>query len=56
MGLQAERITEVCDALGLSGMANQYDALVQAAAKAESSNTALTSAMLDRILHHSHVI
>lgn len=37
MSLQAERITEACEALGLSGMANQYDALAQAAAKAESS-------------------
>ena len=39
MSLQAERITEACEALGLSGMANQYDALAQAAAKAESSYT-----------------
>ena len=39
MSLQAERITEVCDALGLSGLANEYDVLAQAAAKAESSYT-----------------
>ena len=39
MSLQAERITEVCDALGLSGLASQYAALAQAAAKVESSYT-----------------
>lgn len=39
MSLQVERITEVCDVLGLSGVANQYDVLAQAAAKAEISYT-----------------
>ncbi len=39
MSLQAERITEVCEKLALSGIAHQYDALAEAAAKAESSYT-----------------
>lgn len=39
MSLQAERITEVCEKLALSGIAHQYGALGEAAAKAESSYT-----------------
>lgn len=39
MSLQTERITEICDALGLAGLDNQYDVLAQAAAKAEISYT-----------------
>ncbi len=37
MSLQAERINEVCQVLGLAGVANQYAVLAQAAAKAETS-------------------
>ena len=37
MSLQAERIGELCQALGLGGIACHYDALAQSAAKAESS-------------------
>ena len=36
MSLQPDRITAVCEALGLGGMACQYDALAQTAAKAET--------------------
>ena len=39
MSLQADRITEACQALGLSGVACHYDALAQSAAKTESSYT-----------------
>lgn len=39
MSLQAERINAVCQALGLGGIACQYDALAQSAAKTESSYT-----------------
>lgn len=37
MNLQTERISSLCDQLGLSGIAAQYPALSQQAAKAESS-------------------
>lgn len=39
MSLQPERISAVCEALGLGGVACQYDALAQTAAKVESSYT-----------------
>lgn len=39
MSLQPERIMLVCEALGLGGMACQYDVLAQTAAKTESSYT-----------------
>jgi DNA replication protein DnaC len=39
MSLQPERILAVCETLGLGGIATQYDALAQTAAKAESSYT-----------------
>jgi hypothetical protein len=48
MTLQAERIDNLCDGLGLAGIAQHYAALSQTAA--------LAAAMLDRILPHAHVM
>jgi DNA replication protein DnaC len=39
MTLQGDRIIDVCEALGLSGLATQYDPLAQQAAKHEQSYT-----------------
>ena len=37
MNLQQQRISELCESLGLAGLATDYDALAQDAVKNESS-------------------